>query len=156
MAYVKSKKTRIHIGATKPATADMAAAVIAADVGLMCLVVTMNGLDLTRGTITDPTVHCNSDSAFKRKDTDELEVSNFVIEGMVDSDAAEGYDAVKALADTMIKADTQGTMVITEPNETDKLWLEIKLVNVSKMRGGAQDKQKFKIEAIAMTLPADA
>lgn len=154
--YVKNKKTLVHVGSGVPATATLAAAVTAADTGFSCLIETMNGIELTRGTTDDPTVYCSAAESFKHRDTDELEISNFVIEGMVDVDAGSGYAAVIALADAMIKADTRGTMVITEPNGTDKLWFEIKLVSAAKMRGGAQDKQKFKIEAIPMTLPAAA
>ena len=156
MSYVKNKKTLVHIGATVPGTKTLAAAVTAADTGFECLIETLNGIELSRGTIDDPTVYCAAADSFKRRDTDELEISNLVIEGMVDDDAANGYAAVMALAETMIKADTRGVMVITEPNGTDKLWFEVKLVMAGKMRGGAQDKQKFKIEAIAMTLPVDA
>lgn len=156
MSYVKNKKTLISIGSATPASATLAAAVTAADTSFECLIETMNGIELSRGTIDDPTVYCSAADTFKRRDTDELEISNFTIEGMVDDEAANGYAAVMTLAETMIKADTRGTMVITEPNGTDKLWFEIKLVNASKMRGAAQDKQKFKIEAIPMTMPADA
>lgn len=156
MSYVKNKKTLIYIGSSKPVSATLAAAITAADTGFACLIETMEGLELSRGTVDDPTVYCSSATAFKKRDTDELEISNFSITGMVDDESVSGYAAVMALAETMIKADTRGTMVITEPNGTDKLWLEIKLVKAGKMRGGAQDKQKFSIEAIAMTMPADS
>lgn len=154
MSYVKNKNTLVHIGSNVPGTKTLAAAVTAADTGFACLIETMSGAELTRGTIQDPKVYCQDAGTFQRKDTDELEISNFVIEGMVDDDSASGYAAVIALGETMIKADTRGVMVITEPNGTDKLWFEIKLVSAAKMRGGAQDKQKFKIEAVPMTLPA--
>jgi len=150
--YVKNKKTLVHIGSSTPATPDLAAAVTAADTGFGCLITSMNGADFSRGTITDPKVYCNDADTFLRKDTDELEISNFTMEGMVDADSSD-YAAVKALSDTMILADTRGTMVITEPNGTDKIWFEIKLVMVGKPRGGPQDKQMFKIEAVPMTLP---
>lgn len=154
--YVKNKKTLVHIGSSTPLAATLAAAVTAADTGFGCLISQMDGLELSRGTVDDPTVYCSSADAFKQRDTDELEVSALVLEGMVDKGSASGYAAVYALAQTMIKADTRGTLVVTEPNGTDKLWAEIKLTNVSKLRGGAQDKQRFKMEMIAMTMPADA
>lgn len=156
MAYVKNKKTRVSIGATVPATKDLATAETAADTSFMCLIDTMNGLDLTRATLTEPSVYCAAATSFLQKDTDELDISNLTIEGFVDDDPANGYDAVNALADAMIKADTRGTIVITEPDGTSKMWLEIKLVRFGKIRGGAQDRQKFAMEMIAMTMPADA
>lgn len=156
MSYVKNKKTLVSIGSGDPATDDLAGAVTAADTSFECLITNLTGFELTRGTVDDPQVYCASASAFKRRDTDELEVSNLVIEGMVDDDAGSGYDAIIALADTMIKADTQGVVVITEPNGTDKLWAKMKLVAAAKVRGAPQDKQGFRIEMIPMTLPADA
>lgn len=156
MSYVKSKKTRISIGSGLPASETLAAAVTAADTSFECLIETMNGFDLSRGTSDDPTVHCNSDDSFTPSDTDDLKVSNFTIEGMVDDESANGYDAVYALGIAMIKADAKGTLVITEPNGTDKLWAKVKVASLSKMRGGAQDKQKFKIEFVALSLPSDA
>ena len=154
--YQKNKKTLLHFGSSAPATATLAGAITAAVTGFGCLVDTMNGLDLTRGTIDDPKVYCNDPDSFQHKDTDELQISNYVVEGMVDADGASGYDEVKALAETMIKADTNGVMVITEPNGIDKLWLRIKFVKVAKLRGGAQDKQRFALEVVAMTMPKAA
>lgn len=156
MSDVKNKKTVIHIGAASPATPDLAAAELVADTSFMCLIETMNGAELSRGTVSDNSVYCTAESSFKHKDTDELEISNFTIEGLVNDDDTKGYAAIEALADTMIKADTRGTLVITEPNGTDKLWFEIKLVMFGKMRGAAQDKQKFKLEAVVMSMPAAA
>lgn len=156
MSYIKNKKTLVSIGSGAPATDDLAGAVTAADTSFGCLIETLNGFELTRGTIDDPTVYCASDSSFKRRDTDDLEISNLVIEGLIDDDETVGSDDVMALADTMIKADTAGVIVITEPNGTDKIWAKVKLVSAAKMRGAAQDKQKFRIEAIAMSLPAAA
>ncbi len=156
MSYVKNKKTVIDIGSSQPATATLAAAITAADTGFGCIVDTMDGLEISRGTTEDPAVYCTSDTTFIKQDTEEMQISPFTIEGFVNDEVAGDYLAVKALADTMIRADTQGTMVITEPDGTTQSWFEIKFTNVSSLRGGAQDKQRFRLEVIAMTLPADA
>jgi|GEM_PF-4126295 len=156
MAYVKNKKTLLHIGSGTPATEDLAGAEAVATTSFECLIESMDGLELMRGTIDDPQVYCDDNTAIKQRDTDQLEVSNLVITGLVDDEAANGYDALIALANTMLVADTPGVLVITEPNGTDKLWCKMKLVSAAKMRGAPQDKQKFKIEMIAKTLPVDA
>lgn len=156
MSYIKNKKTLVSIGSGEPATDDLAGAVAAADTSFGCLIENLSGWELTRGTVDDPTVYCASNTSFKRRDTDDLEISNLVIEGMVDDDETVGSDAVMALADTMIKADTQGVIVITEPNGTDKVWAKVKLVSAAVVRGAAQDKQRFRIEAVAMSLPSAA
>lgn len=156
MAHIKNKKTRLSIGSGEPATNDLAAAETVATTSFECLVETMDGLIETRSTEDDPEVYCDSDTTIKRKDTRELEVSDFMVEGLVDDDPASGYDAVAALCQTMIRADTTCTIVITEPNGTDKLWFTAKLVESSKKRGGAQDKQRFKIQATPRRLPLAA
>ena len=149
----KNKKTKIYLGSAVPASATLAAAVTAADVGMGCMITTLAGIGLSRGTTEDDAVLCEEGS-FKVKDTDEMEISNFTASGYV-YDSAE-YLAVAALADAMIKADTRGTFLLVEPNGTDKLWMEMKILKWEIERGGAEDKKKFSIELLPMTIPADA
>lgn len=149
---IKNKKTRIFIGSSTPASPNLAAAITAASIGFGCTITSMNGLSKTRSATDEEAVYCDHES-FKKKDTGELEISPFTATGLVDTSVE--YEAVEALANAMIIGDTQGTFVLVEPNGTDKLWMEMKVLKWDIERGGAEDKKKFSIELLPMTLPKD-
>lgn len=150
---IKNKKTKIYIGSDTPATADLAGAVAAATIGFGCSITMMNGLGFSRSVTDEESTYCETES-FKKKDTGELEISNFTATGMVETTA--DYLAAEALAKTMIENDTQGTFVLVEPNTTDKLWMEMKVIKFEIERGGAEDKKKFSMELLPMSKPATA
>lgn len=149
---IKNEKTRIFLGSSRPAAATLAEAEIAADTGFGCIITNMDGAVKSRGTESDDAVYCTDDDSFSPDDTGELKVSNFTFEGFVKKDSAD-YDAVEALAESMIQSDTQGTFLIIEPDGVSMLWFEVKVVKWGKKRGGPKDKQKFEGELLVRTLP---
>lgn len=149
---IKNERTRLFLGMAQPALPTLAEAEIAADTGFGCTITSMDGAVKSRGTESDDAVYCTDIESFSPDDTGELKVSNFTFEGYVKKDSAD-YDAVEALAESMIMADTQGTFLIVEPDGVSKLWMEVKVVKFGKKRGGPKDKQKFEGELLVRTLP---
>ena len=146
----KVKGTLIHIGNTATAT-SLVTAVTAATIEFECAEVTsINGLGLGRETQSEEESMCADATSYTPDDTGKLTVSNFTLEGKT-----KNADAAQAQAETMILADTEGVLVITEPNGTDKLWFLIKFVKFEYQRGGPNDIKKFSLECIARTLPKD-
>lgn len=146
-----NKGTTVFIGATATAT-DLASAELAATTEFTCATIAnINGLGISRETITPPDNYCTDATSFNPDDTGSLKVAPFTL-----STFTVSADAAQALARAAILADTACTIVIVEPNGTDKLWFKGKFTLFDVQRGGPTDYQQVSIEFIASTMPADA
>ena len=154
MAKYKVKGTKLWLGSaipvvTAPATeSTLAEAVTAASTLFSCDELTDLGdfFALSRDTITDDPTLCDSNDV-QLEDTDGgIKIAQFTISGYQDPTSAG-----QALAMAMISNDNEGTLVI-EKTDTQKLWLKIKVVNLSP-NDLSNPKVKFAFTVIARSLP---
>lgn len=113
-----------------------------------CNVTNISMFELSYDTSTDEPTFCTTTKNFTPEDLDALKATTLTIEGYYNKS-----DAFQAGLDAKFLAKDQFSLVIEEPNGTDKVWLQVKLKTKGKVFGTATDKLKFKYEFIVRTLP---
>ena len=146
----KIAKTLIGFNSALPATDDVAGytALTAFTYPDSCNVTSIQMFELSYDSSTDEPTFCDVANNLTAEDLDDLKASTLTIEGYYDKS-----DAFQSGLDVKFLAKDQFSLVIEDPNGTDKTWLQVKLKAQGKVFGTPSDKLKFKYEFIVRTLP---